>query len=160
MPVGHGSQVLGMAAGFRDLLNAGALDRMPRLIGVQAAACAPLWAAFSAAQAEVEERPTLAEGIRIVQPARADAVLKAIRESGGSIVAIEEHEILEGMRKLARLGVMVEPTSAVVLPALAHIEHMLPPEASVVLSLTGSGFKAPQLEAIAQEVLDGQSEPV
>jgi threonine synthase len=159
IPLGHGSQLLGMAAGFRDLLEAGAIERLPRLVGVQAAACAPLWAAFNDLQVELEEKPTAAEGVRIIEPVKPGAVLEAIRESGGTIVTVEEHEIVDAMRRLARLGVMVEATSAIVIPALARIEELLLPEATVVLSLTGSGFKAPELDAEAQAILQAQSKP-
>lgn len=158
MPVGHGSQVLGMAAGFRDLLEAGVIERLPRLIGVQAAACAPLWSAFKGLTDGVEENPTLAEGIRIIEPVRAEAVLAAIRESEGRIVAVQETEIMDGMRELAKLGVLVEPTSAVVLPALKRVEDALRRDSVVVLSLTGSGFKAPALDDVAKEALAAQAE--
>jgi threonine synthase len=159
MPAGHGTQLLGMAAGFRDLMDAGVIDRPPRLIGVQAAACAPLWSAFAESPDGATENPTLAEGVRIVEPVRADSILAAVRESEGSIVAVEEAEIMDGMRDLAQLGVLVEPTSAVVVPALKRVKETLQPDAIVVLSLTGSGFKAPALEDVAQEALQAQSDP-
>lgn len=159
LPVGHGTQALGLAAGFRDLLEVGAIDRLPRLIGVQAAVCAPLWAAFNETNADVQENETLAEGIRIVEPVKGHSVLAAIRDSGGSIVTVPEHEISEGMASLARLGILVEPTSAVVVPALSHMDHILPPDATIVLSLTGSGFKSPHLDTIANEAIQAQAEP-
>ena len=68
-----------------------------------------------------------------------------------------EGERLVGLSE--ELGVMVEATSAVPLPALAHIAHMITPGMTIVLSLSGSGFKAPQLDVLAQEVLQAQSEP-
>ena len=122
-------------------------------MGVQAANCAPLWARFNGAEGEVKEGQTAAEGIRIAHPVRAEAILAAVRKSGGSIIAVEEHEIMDGMEELARLGILVEASSAVVIPALARIEHILLPDSNVVLSLTGSGYKAPQLASVAREVL-------
>jgi threonine synthase len=118
------------------------------LLGVQARACAPLWAVEQAGAAGlgwVREGETLAEGIRILYPLRGDAVRQAVASSGGRMVAVEEIEIDEGRAALARRGFWVEPTSAVVWPALRREMAGLPDP--VVLVLTGSGFKssAPQL---------------
>jgi threonine synthase len=113
------------------------------LIAAQAAACAPLWAAHQSgpeAMSWVQEGETRAEGIRILQPMRGDAVLKAVAASGGTIVAIDEPSIAAGETALARLGFFVEPTSAVVWGALEASLRSLPDP--VVAVLTGSGLKA------------------
>jgi threonine synthase len=148
LPVGHGTLLLGLWRGFQALREAGAIERVPQLLGVQARACAPLWAVEQAGAAGlgwVREGETLAEGIRILYPLRGDAVRQAVASSGGRMVAVEEIEIDEGRAALARRGFWVEPTSAVVWPALRREMAGLPDP--VVLVLTGSGFKssAPQL---------------
>ncbi len=143
MPVGQGALLLGVWRGFQALVAAGRLKSPPRLIGVQARACAPLWAAFThgeAAQAEVREEPTLAEGVRIRHPLRAEAVLGAVRASGGHFVAAREEEIRRGRDQLARRGLYVEPTSALVWQALEEMPADVPDP--VVAILTGSGLKA------------------
>jgi threonine synthase len=66
-------------------------------------------------------------------------VLQAVADSGGGFLAVDEREILAGRDALARLGMYVEPTSAVVWSALAQINQRLPEP--VVVVLTGSGFK-------------------
>jgi threonine synthase len=116
---------------------------VPKLIAAQAAACAPLWAAHQAggqAVAWVQEGETRAEGIRILQPLRGDAVLKAVEASGGTIVAIDEPSIAQGEAELSRRGFFVEPTSAVVWGALQASLRSLPDP--VVAVLTGSGLKS------------------
>lgn len=144
VPVGQGSLALGLHAGFEALRRAGRIGTAPALFGVQARACAPLWAVHQAGAAGlgfVLEGPTVAEGIRIRHPLRGDAVLRAIEGSGGGLVAVDEPEILAGRDALARLGLYVEPTSAVIWPALEALRARLRPP--VVAVLTGSGLKAP-----------------
>ncbi len=142
-PVGHGSLLLGVWRGFLALQEAGLVKTLPRLIGVQAHACAPLWAVHSAGAAGlgwVTEGQTAAEGIRIKHPVRGDAVLAAVEASGGTFIAVEEEAILPGQRELARRGMFVEPTSAVVWHALSQVLEEVPDP--VVVLLTGSGFKS------------------
>ncbi len=142
-PVGHGSLLLGVWRGFKALQEAGIGERLPRLIGVQAIACAPLWAVHTAGAAGlgwVTEGQTLAEGIRIKHPVRGDAVLAAVNASGGTFVTVEEEDILPGQRELAGRGMFVEPTSAVVWFALSQVIEEAPDP--VVVLLTGSGFKS------------------
>ena len=143
LPVGQGTLLLGAYLGFKALMEAGVTENMPVLIGVQAQACAPLWAVHMGGPARldwVQEKETLAEGIRIVYPLRGDSVLRAVEETGGAFVAVEEAEIERGLSELALRGFLVEPTSAVIWPALGKLRTELPEP--VVAVLTGSGFKA------------------
>ena len=142
VPVGQGSLLLGLSRGFEALMAAGAIEVMPRLIGVQASACAPIWAVAHGGAASlswVGEGETAAEGIRIRNPLRGDSVLAAVEATGGWMDAVEETEISDGRSALARLGFWIEPTSAVVWPALRRGgERLVEP---VVAVLTGSGYK-------------------
>ncbi|GEM_PF-9151 len=149
MPLGHGTQLLGLYGGFRDLHAAGLISHLPRLIGVQARQCAPLWQRFHHEATDTVEGETIAEGIRIADPVRAEQVLNAIRGSKGDILAVEERDILTGLLDLARHGILAEPTSAVVWAAVKQYALVLPRNAMVVLSITGSGLKTPQIERLA-----------
>jgi threonine synthase len=142
VPAGQGGLLLGMGRGFRAMSQAGRIDRIPMLIGVQASACAPLAALFGMGLVGlnfVTEGATLAEGVRVRTPLRADAVVKTTRESGGRFVSVDEAHILPGRDALARLGFYVEPTSALVWRALEETLPGLPDP--VVAVLTGSGYK-------------------
>ena len=142
-PVGQGSLLLGIGYGFQALQQAGVIDRMPALVGVQARACAPLWAVFhygTAGLGWVGEAPTLAEGVRIKHPVRGDALIKMVEDSGGTFVAVDEEEILPGRDELAHKGLYVEPTSAIVWNGLAQLREKVSGPIAVVL--TGSGFKS------------------
>lgn len=142
LPLGSGGYLEGLHSGFSRLLRAGYTKRIPRLIGVQAAGCAPLHEAFGRGMdtyAEVEITSTLAEGIVVQRPPRAPAVLRALRESGGKTVCVDDPAILDAMRTLFRMGIYVEPTSAA---ALAGFASLPAGEASrAVVVLTGSGLK-------------------
>ena len=139
--------------GFRELLRAGVLDRLPRIVGVQASACAPLYGAFHGKPAVAHQgahQPTVAEGVAIRTPARGRQILDAIRATSGSIVAVSDQEIGEAVRLAARLGFYVEPTGAVGLAGLRTIMGSLHTQASVVTVFTGHGLKSPRaLEELA-----------
>ena len=114
-PLGGGTLLLGVHLGFSRLLAAGLVARVPRLIGVQSAACAPLARAFRAGEvdaAEVQPGPTIAEGIRIAKPPRSRQILAAIRATEGEIVDVTDAEIGASMRALWSQGIFVEPTAA------------------------------------------------
>jgi threonine synthase len=143
MPAGQGGLLLGVGRGFNALQSEGLIERTPRLVGVQALACAPLWAEFQYGSkdfGQVIEGETLAEGVRIKNPLRSEAIIRMLSKSGGLITTVEEAQILPGRDALARLGFYVEPTSAIVWNALEKLIEDLPDP--VVVILTGSGLKA------------------
>lgn len=143
LPVGQGNLMLAMGRAFENMLAAGLIFSLPALVGVQAKACAPLWAVFHHGEAglgAVQEGETLAEGVRIRHPFRQVALLDIVKNSGGSFVTVAEDAILPGQAQLARRGLFVEPTSAIVWDALAQVLETAPDP--VVAILTGSGLKA------------------
>ena len=142
-PVGHGSLLLGIAEGFAALHAAGIIQNQPKLIGVQARRCAPLWALSTqgpAGLAWVTEGDTAAEGVRVLHPLRGDDLLGKVDASGGRFVAVEEEQIEAARAALALTGLFVEPTSALVWAALQEVAAELPEP--IVLILTGSGLKS------------------
>lgn len=144
-PVGQGTLLLGAYFGFKRLAEAGVIEQMPRLIGVQAEACAPVFRAWQAGLDQVppvEEGDTVAEGIRIRAPLRERTLLEAFRETDGEVVAVGEAGINEAQDMLAHHGLYVEPTSAAAGAGLEQVSRRLS-EGEVVLVLTGSGLKTP-----------------
>ena len=141
-PVGQGTLLLGLAMGFKALLESGQIKRLPMLVGVQAKACAPITTAFNAGEEQsvsVEEGQSLAEGIRITTPYRSRQVLEAVKSFGGEMLAVDESQILPARDALAACGLYVEPTSAVVQAAMRQALTFV--EDPVVAVLTGSGLK-------------------
>jgi len=142
LPVGQGGLFLGLARGFKNLLKSGMILKVPKLVGVQALACAPLWTLYAYGSAGFEiagEVPTIAEGIRVRYPVRGDAVMQVCTEFEAELLPVEETEILLGRDNLARSGFYVEPTSAVVWNALEQGVSRW--EEPIVAVLTGSGLK-------------------
>ncbi len=147
VPLGYGSNVAGCERGFGELLRNGEITRMPRIFGVQAANCAPYFNAFRAGVDHLvptEVTPTIAEGIASSKPTRVAEALRAVRESGGGIVAVTEDEIVAALGTLARKGLYVEPTSAAAGAGLTQLlaSGAIKAGESTVLVLTGTGLKA------------------
>ena len=152
-PVGQGTVLLGAYRGFRVLREAGLIERTPRLVAVQSARCAPLQAAWTQGLDHVPAvpgEPTVAEGIRIVQPVRGRQLLQAIRESDGLVLTVAEEEILAAQTALAHQGLYVEPTSAVPVAALAQLRERVEAGQTIVVPLTGSGLKGVAKETSRQ----------
>lgn len=146
-PVGYGSNMCGCARGFAELQRRGEIDRIPRLFGIQAENCAPYAKAYAAGVETLvptDITTTIAEGIASSKPTRVREVLKASRDSGGSITAVTDDEIVDALRVLARQGLYVEPTSASAAAGLRNLmkSGAIKPAEKTVLVLTGSGLKA------------------
>ena len=147
VPLGYGSNVAGCAIGFGELLRNGEISKMPRIFGVQAANCAPYYNAFKAGVDHLvptNVTPTIAEGIASSKPTRVVEALSAVGDSGGSIVAVSEDEIVAALGALARKGFYVEPTSASAGAGLTQLlgSGAIKPDEATVLVLTGTGLKA------------------
>ena len=138
-PVGQGTVLIGMAMGFADLVASGKIERAPRLHGVQSEACAPLVRGASLGRpAPVVRQPSIADGIRIPEPTRAERSYNAVRYSGGRWIAVADDAIERAWRQAASVGLLMEPTSAasIVGARVLNLPH------GSVLIITGSGLKA------------------
>ena len=147
VPAGAGSSLLGCAFGFRELLRAGQIDRLPRLFACQPLNCSPIDASFRAGvdtPVPRDVQKTIAEGTAIKYPMRLREIIGAVRESGGGTVALTEEEIVSGLRKLARQGLFAEPTSASAAAALRKLSDAgsINARDTTVVLLTGTGLKA------------------
>lgn len=147
-PVGHGTLLLGLFNGFDYLRRAAMIPALPRIVGVQAAAVAPLAAALKQSSLpEVTAGDTMAEGIAIVKPVRWQQILSAVRTSRGSIVTVTEPEIRQAVIAWARRGILMEATSAAALAAYAALSSAgwFAGADTVVAPVTGAGSKTIQL---------------
>lgn len=155
VPVGAGPLLRGLLGGFQDVVSGALAKRVPRLVGVQADACAPLVRAWESGDwpaslmEPVAPRPTQAGAI-------ADALrgyereglltLEAVRASGGALVAVTEEDITASTTELARQGLLVEPAAGAAVAALCHpqVSALVPDGGVVVVVLTGHGAKDSQ----------------
>lgn len=146
VPLGYGSNVIGLYLGFQELIAAGEIERLPRIFGAQAANCAAFYAAWEAGGDVVDfpKRPTLADGIASEKPVRVADVIAAVRETEGRIVAVNEAEIETAFRQLAAAGFFVELTSATAGGVLSRLmqDGAINPDQRTVLVLTGHGLKS------------------
>ena len=121
LPVGQGGLFLGLACGFKNLIASGVIEQMPKLVGVQALACAPLWALYAYGAAGfgiVGEMDTVAEDIKVRFPVRGDDVMRVCDKFHAELLAVAEEEMIPGRDQLAKRGFLIEPTSAVVWNAI------------------------------------------
>jgi threonine synthase len=144
-PVAQGGQFLGFWFGFRSLLDAGLIDRLPRLVVVQSARISPIYNAWAVGmdwipEVEVTES-TIAEGVAISKPARGTRLLQVLLETDGKALAIEEDKIIEAQKILAGQGFFIEPTSALAVAGLNELSSEILDSETVVIPLTGNGLK-------------------
>ncbi len=147
VPVGNGSLVLGLYQGFSELLAAGEINRLPRIIAVQSEACAPLvdaWQSGASEVAPINKGSTMAEGIASAAPVKGASILEAIRATNGLMVRVSEDEIWSALRALAQAGIYVEPTSATAPAAVVKLRQdgLIGADERPIVELTGSGLKA------------------
>lgn len=143
---GAGSLVLGCDMGFQELMTAGQIDRLPRLLVGQPEAWATIADTFDGIPVDASRAriPTIAEGASIARPVRLPEAVAAIRRSNGVAIGVSDDEIRAATRQLAALGLYAEPTSAVAAAALTRFlaDGTIRAGESTVVVLTGSGLKS------------------
>ncbi|BCS87917.1 threonine synthase [Pseudodesulfovibrio sediminis] len=144
LPAGNGTLLLGAYLGFSELKSLGVIDRLPKLVAVQSAHCAPVCAGFVNGADRVEAvstATTLAEGIAIAEPMRGGQMLEALRESGGHCLAVSEEEILAAFKAMGRKGYCIEPTSAAIVAGATLYAQSAATDEVIVTMFTGHGLK-------------------
>ncbi|MDR5700193.1 pyridoxal-phosphate dependent enzyme [Agromyces aerolatus] len=165
VPIGAGPLLRGVERGFADAVAAGRATHVPALVGVQAERVAPIHAAWRRRHGDGSASPTrggatLATAIadRLTgYEAHGDVTIAAVERTAGTVMAVDETEIIAATRRLAAAGIWVEPSAATALAALGHGDAADPgvraahpalgddADGPVVLMLTGHGIKAPTL---------------
>ena len=141
LPVGNAGNITAYWKGYTEYHRDGLTDRLPRMLGTQAAGAAPL-----VLGEPVSEPETIATAIRIGSPASWAGAVAARDESGGLFDAVTDEQILAAYRLLAaREGVFVEPASAASIAGLLLVaaDGRLPRGSLVVCTVTGHGLKDP-----------------
>ncbi len=141
LPVGNAGNITAYWKGYVEYHADGLTDRLPRMLGTQAAGAAPL-----VSGAPVREPETIATAIRIGSPASWSAAVEAQQQSNGRFLAATDDEILAAYHLVARSeGVFVEPASAAGIAGLlkAVEDGWVARGATVVCTVTGNGLKDP-----------------
>jgi threonine synthase len=148
-PTGGGTGMVGMWKAFEELESIGwkTSPTRPRMVSVQAEHCAPIVRAFEegAERSEMwQNARTLADGLRVPKAVGDFLVLRAVRESGGTALAVTDDEMVAGMRALgSREGVSAAPEGGAALQALKRLvaDGRVGRDESVVLFNTGGALK-------------------
>lgn len=147
-PTGGGTGLVGMWKAFDEMERLGWIGtQRPKMITVQPTGCAPIVRAFSAGErfaSEFRDAATVASGLRVPKAIGDFLILDAIRESGGTAIAVSDAELLDGARRMARTeGVFASPEGGACVPALMELlrSGVIRADERVVLFNTGSGIK-------------------
>jgi threonine synthase len=147
-PTGGGTGIIGMWKAFEEMAELGWIaGRRPRMVAVQAAGCAPIVRAFGRDAEQAEEwadARTIASGLRVPSAIGDFLILRVIRESRGTALAVEDAAMLDAVRELAETeGLVTSPEGGATLAALRRLlsDGFLSGLETVVLFLTASGYK-------------------
>ena len=150
-PTGGGTGIVGMWKAFDELERLGWIgSRRPRMVVVQSTGCAPIVRAFDTGADHAEpwtEARTIAAGIRVPAAIGDYLILRSVRDSGGTALAVTDEEIIEAQRTLGRLtGIDAAPEGAATFAALPHLVRsgFLAGDERIVLFNTGTGLKYPR----------------
>ncbi len=160
VPVGDGNIIAGVHQGFARLHELGWTERVPRFVGVTAALAPSLYEAWRSGTETLAPRPstTLASGMSVDLPLDGVMALRAIRDTGGTVVEASDDEMLAAIAVLGtEAGVFVEPACAAALVGLHKGRDLgvVGETDEVVLQLTGSGLKdtASAIRAVGRPVV-------
>ena len=147
-PVGTGSGIVGCAKGLEEMKKLGWIEKIPKLVCIQAEGCAPIYRGYIKNTTEIDpvsSPKTMAEGIAVGAPPKGSLVLQSLRKTGGIAETVTEDEIAECATTLAnKEGLYVEISSA---PAYAGAiklirNEIIRKDETVVCELTGTGIKS------------------
>ncbi|MGA2505431.1 MAG: threonine synthase [Anaerolineales bacterium] len=143
--VGDGNIISGMHKGFKDLMALGWMEKMPRIIGVQAEGSAAIANAFDAGTEKIIpiSAQTIADSISVDLPRDGVRAVRAARETGGTYIKVSDNEILQAIAALGPQGIFAEPAGAAAYAGLVKAAGQGVVKASdpVLVVNTGSGLK-------------------
>lgn len=160
-PTGGGVGLIGIYKALKELIELGWIeDKLPRLVAVQAAGCAPIVKAWEEGKPDSQfwaDSKTAAFGINVPKALGDFLVLEAIYQTNGCALAIDDAELLEEQGQIARLeGAFVCPEGAATFSAARKLrESGWIKEGETVIALnTGSGIKYPETVHVKVPVLE------
>jgi len=146
--VGDGCIIGGLHKGLKDLLALGWIDKMPKLMGVQAAGSSFMYAAWKNGEDILTKSPviaqTVADSISAGLPRDRIKALAAVTETGGAYICLSDDEILAAIPELARsTGVFAEPAGAAAYAGLVKAvdKQLVSGDEKIVVLNTGNGLK-------------------
>ncbi|MEX1011757.1 MAG: threonine synthase [Balneolaceae bacterium] len=164
IPVGCGTNFAAITKGFRELKDAGAIDRIPRMIALQPESSSPVVEGiFKREKVITDQVQTIATSVATGDPIDFHKVLMGIDETGGEALTVSEEEILDSLREMAlQEGHFTEPAAALPLAAIKKYQEKFKGQ-KCVLVLTGTGLKDTRVvvrHSLTPPVLDPSLESV
>ena len=154
--VGDGNIISGIHKGFKDLLALGWMEKMPRIIGVQAEGSAAIANAFHAGTEKITpvSAKTIADSISVDIPRDGVRAVRAARETGGTYIQVSDEEILQAIAALGPLGIFAEPAGATAYAGLVRAvgQEVVKAGDPILVLNTGSGLK--DVRAAMQAVVE------
>jgi len=146
LPVSAGTLLLGLIKGFGELVAAGVVEKIPKIVAVQPTANPPLYKAFKGVERVKDEgRGTVADALTLRNPPRLRQIVEALKTSGGDVEVVTDEEILVAQHQLGYAGVYAEPSSAVPYAAVRRrLDEFIAREEQVMVIVTGFGAKSSQ----------------
>ena len=147
-PAGGGTGLIGIWKAFNEMRTMGWISgKLPRMIAVQSANCAPILHALADPinwKSHFTPKATKANGLAVPYPFGMKMMLHVLKASGGTAVAIEEDGIIAGVKEIAKTeGMLISPEGAATWKALLQLkkEKKIRPSEKILLLNTGSGYK-------------------
>ena len=147
-PTGGGTGLIGMWKGFAEMEELGWIGSgRPRMVTVQSEGCAPMVRAFQEGREFAEpwrDAKTIADGLRVPAAVGDFLILRALRESRGTAIAVPDQELMDATKLIGRTqGIFACPEGAATLVAFQHLrdEDWIADDETVLLFNTGSGLK-------------------
>ncbi len=155
IPVGNAGNITSLWKGLKEMVRVGLINRLPRILAVQAEGASPIVKAFYSGKYEPQTNvDTIASAIRIGSPVHWERALNVLKESNGVALAASDAEIREAQKMLARFeGVGVEPASAASLAGVRKAAELgiIGRDEVVVAIATGNSLKDPE-SALSYEI--------
>ncbi len=149
-PAGGGTGLIGIWKAFNEMKKMGWLSGpLPKMIAVQSKNCAPLLHAFKDPvnwKKNFTPMPTIANGLAVPYPFGMNMMLKVLKESNGTVIAVDDKEIISGVKEIAKTeGLLISPEGAATWKALLDLRsrNKIDLSEKILLLNTGSGYKYP-----------------
>jgi len=154
--MGSGGTLYSVWKGFQELFELGKIEKLPRMVGVQAEGCSPIVDSYLEAKRRKLRRSfTRAIGIFVREPVQEKLALRAIEQSHGVATAVSDYEIISAEEEIAKFeGIFAEPASSIAIAALKKLrsQSVIDREDVAVCLITGSGLKATDvLQALSKK---------
>jgi threonine synthase len=146
IPTSAGGNIRGIEKGFREFKACGLINNIPKIICAQASGCSPIYNGYNESAdkiSRVESPHTIAHAIENPFPPSGNAVLRLIKENGGTAVGVSDEEIIKAQAMLAEEGIFGQPAAAVPLASVIKLkkDNYIKDNEKVVCIVTGSGLK-------------------